>query len=174
MHKQQTTSASRTATCVMQKNSSVWISELSSHPIFKSPDHISDVLSLHSLNPSSANVSKNGGVIGTESVSEFSRRSNKLCFRGPDIIVAVRNEIRIATLALDSQNSSASAQYKVSIHEPVEVDQVRLIIRLSSETAHPQYPVRNPTNLLSPRWKDVSRCWHPPNCSHCFAAALLS
>ena len=104
----------------MQRSSSAWISQLSNHPIFKSPEHIGDVLSLETLEGApSGSTSLSGSKSNAPLTATSSRRSDKICFRGPDVIVAVGSELRIATLALDSQSSGASGQHKVRLRRRV-------------------------------------------------------
>ena len=90
-------------------DSSRWISELPNHPIFKSDEVKTKFLSL--------DASKNGAHDGHARLTASSpRRSTKMCFRGPDIILAVGKELRIATFGHDIKNSGATGTFKVRHH----------------------------------------------------------
>jgi hypothetical protein len=83
-----------------------WISELPSHPIFKSDEAKSKILSLDTL--------KGSAHDGQARLASGSlRRSTKMCFRGPDIILAVGKGLRIATFGYDIKNSGATGMFKV-------------------------------------------------------------
>lgn len=88
-------------------DSSRWISELPSHPIFKSDEAKTKILSLDTLKGSA----QDGHARLTTGPP---RRSTKMCFRGPDIILAVGKELRIATFGHDIKNSGATGMFKVS------------------------------------------------------------
>jgi hypothetical protein len=85
-------------------DSSRWISELPTHPIFKSDEAKTKILSL--------DASKDFAQDGHPHLS-YVRRSTKMCFRGPDIILAVGKELRIATFGHNTKNSGATGTFKV-------------------------------------------------------------
>ncbi|KAF8318139.1 hypothetical protein DL93DRAFT_2054844 [Clavulina sp. PMI_390] len=95
----------------MESSSS--LSDLPSHPIFKAPNgYEKRLVSLESLQSL-------GGSRGSTSSKEngLFASGSKLVFRGPDIILAVGNELRISALGHDLSSSGSSRQYK-TLHTP--------------------------------------------------------
>lgn len=99
-------------------DSSKWISDLPAHPIFTAPKGFEHSLlsldTLKNLNGSAVGSKPaNGGGSGSASSLPL-RQSSKMVIRGPDVILAVGNELRIAALGQDAKTSGSTGQYKVS------------------------------------------------------------
>lgn len=101
---------SSTRPTVSSSMSSKWVSELSTHPIFKTSGVENNILSAGTIKSF-----RNDEGTGKENASSL-RRESRLCFRGMDIIVAAGKELRIATLGAEAKSSGtpSSSQYKVS------------------------------------------------------------
>ena len=91
----------------MGQGITAWLTDLPDHSIFHATEHEE---TLSGDGPNSATKARSG-VPSTSS----RRRTNKMCFRGPDLILAVGSELRIATF-VDSKNAGGESmrQYKVS------------------------------------------------------------
>jgi hypothetical protein len=94
----------------LRQGTTAWLADLPDHPIFRAAEHE------ETLSGDAPNSATKAGSGATNS----RRRTNKMCFRGPDMILAVGNELRIATF-VDSKSPSGGSirQYKVRSPECV-------------------------------------------------------
>ncbi|KAF9509867.1 hypothetical protein BS47DRAFT_1348682 [Hydnum rufescens UP504] len=92
----------------LRQGTTAWLADLPDHPIFRAAEHE------ETLSGDAPNSATKAGSGATNS----RRRTNKMCFRGPDMILAVGNELRIATF-VDSKSPSGGSirQYK-TLHTP--------------------------------------------------------
>ncbi|KZP00206.1 hypothetical protein CALVIDRAFT_325045 [Calocera viscosa TUFC12733] len=94
----------------MVSTSSDWLYELRNHPIFQDEEAGKLSLSLLASSSSSLKLKSAFGGRGAEDGSARSRK-RKMCLRGSDLIVAVRNKLRIMSL-VDAKGDEGKGTYK--------------------------------------------------------------